>query len=75
MMEGIDQQHNFQHLVYIEILLNELANTHEFRILNAEELAFWSVVKDNDRINLVFNYVKANFREEFLWNTWPTWPA
>ena len=64
MIEGMDQQNNFQQLVSISIILNELANTHEFRILNAEGFALLSDVKDNDRINLVFNYVKTNFRED-----------
>jgi transcriptional regulator GlxA family with amidase domain len=46
------------------IVLNELANTDELRILNADGFALLSDVKDNNRINLVFNYVKTNFKEQ-----------
>lgn len=64
MMENMEQQTDFQRLISILNVLNELANTDEFRILNAEGFALLSDVKDNDRINLVFNHVKTNFKEE-----------
>ena len=58
------QQTDFDRLISILTVLNELASTNEFRILNADGFALLSDVKDNDRINLIFNYVKANFMEE-----------
>lgn len=64
MMEEMDQQTDFQQLVSILTVLNELASTDEFRILNADGFTLLSYVKDNDRINLVFNHVKVNFKEE-----------
>lgn len=64
MMEEMEQQTDFQRLVSILLVLNELTNTDEFRILNADGFALLSDVKDNDRINLVFNHVKTNFKEE-----------
>ena len=64
MMEEMEQQTDFQRLVSILLVLNELTNTDEFRILNADGFALLSDVKDNDRLNLVFNHVKTNFKEE-----------
>ena len=64
MMEEMKQQSDFQRLVSILMVLNELTNTDEFRILNADGFSLLSDVKDNDRINLVFNHVKNNFKED-----------
>jgi AraC-like DNA-binding protein len=64
MMEDMEHQNDFQRLVSQLIILNELATTEEYRILNADGFALLSDVKDNDRINSVFNYVKTNFKEE-----------
>ncbi len=64
MMEEMEEQTDFQRLVSILNILNELANTDEFRILNAEGFALLTDVKDNDRINLVFNHVKTHFKQE-----------
>lgn len=41
-----------------------MTNTDEFRILNADGFSLLSDVKDNDRINLVFNHVKTNYKDE-----------
>jgi len=45
-------------------ILNELGNSQEFKVLNAGGFSLETEVKDNDRINIVFNFVKANFKEE-----------
>jgi len=65
-MEKMEEQTDFDRLVSILIVLNELASSNEFRILNADGFALLSDIKDNDRINLVFNHVKNNFKEEIL---------
>lgn len=64
MMEEMEHQSDFQRLVTQLTILNELATTDEFRILNADGFSLLSDVKDNDRINEVFNYVKTHFKEE-----------
>ncbi len=69
MMEEMENQNDFQRLVSKLSVLNELATTEEFRILNADGFALLSDVKDNDRINLVFNYVKTNFKDEISLDT------
>lgn len=63
-MEILEYQTDFQRLLSILNILNELANSEEFKVLNAEGFSLEAVVKDNDRINIVFNHVKLNFKED-----------
>ena len=63
-MEAMEQQTSFERLLSILDILNGLSTTEEFRILNAEGFSIAADVKDNDRINIVFSYVKTHFKEE-----------
>lgn len=63
-IEVLEYQSDFQRLLSILNILNELSMSTEFRLLNAEGFSLETDVKDNDRINIVFNYVKNNFKEE-----------
>ncbi len=63
-MEILEYQTDFQRLLSILNILNELGKSEEYRILNAEGFSMETEVKDNDRINIVFNHVKNNFKEE-----------
>lgn len=63
-MEVLEYQTDFKKLLAILNILNELANSNEYTILNAEGFSIQTEVKENDRINIVFNHVKANFKEE-----------
>lgn len=63
-LEVMEYQTDFQRLLSILNILNELAKSKEFKILNAEGFSLEADVKDNSRINMVFNHVKNNFREE-----------
>lgn len=67
-MEVLEYQSDFQRLLSILNILNELGKSKEFKILNAEGFSMETEVKDNDRINVVFNYVKNNFKEEITLN-------
>lgn len=67
-IEILEYQTDFQRLLSILNILNELALTKEFKVLNAEGFSLETEVKDNDRINIVFNYVKVNFKEEITLN-------
>ncbi len=69
MMEAMCEQSDFERLVSQLSILQALATTQEFRILNADGFALLSDLKDNDRINLVFNYVKNNFKERISIDT------
>lgn len=63
-IEVLEYQTNFQRLLSILNILNELGNSKEFNVLNAVGFSMETEVKDNDRINMVFNHVKVNFKEE-----------
>jgi len=63
-MEALNEQTNFQRLLSILDVLDGLSKTEEFRILNASGFSMAADIKDNERINIVFNHVKSNFKEE-----------
>ncbi len=63
-MEVMEYQTDFRRLLSILNILNELGNSAEFKVLNAKGFAFETEVKDNNRINVVFNHVKNNYKEE-----------
>lgn len=48
---------------FLEIL-EELATTQDYRILNAGKYYLQTQVEDNERINHIFNYVKDHFKEQ-----------
>ena len=63
-MEDLDNQNDFERILSILHILNELALSDEFKVLNAEGFSLETEVKDNDRINIIFNYVKNNFQDD-----------
>lgn len=62
-IEILEYKSDFQRLLSILNILNELGNSSEFQILNADHLSVETQTKENDRINLIFNYVKEHYRE------------
>ncbi|AZA85989.1 AraC family transcriptional regulator [Chryseobacterium shandongense] len=50
-------------LTFLKIL-DELATTQDYRILNAGKYYLQTQVEDNERINHIFNYVKDHFKEQ-----------
>jgi AraC-like DNA-binding protein len=67
-MEILEYQTDFQRLLSILNILNVLATSDEIKVLNGEGFAMETEVKDNDRINIVFNHVKTNFKEDITLN-------
>jgi len=63
-LESLEHKNSFERLLIVLDVLQNLSSTDEFRILNAEGFSMPTDIKDNDRINIVFNFVKANFKEE-----------
>lgn len=63
-LEAMEFQDDFTRLINLLQILNTLSNSQEFRVLNAEGFALEASVKDNDRLNVVFNHVKSNFTRE-----------
>lgn len=68
----IDEMGNrsyFDRLLRMIRILNDLGLSDEYTILNAEGFALEMQVQDNDRINVVFNYVKDHFQEPIQLDT------
>lgn len=55
---------SFRRLICFLEILDELATTQDYRILNAGKYYLQTQVEDNERINIIFNYVKDHFREQ-----------
>ncbi|MDQ1162377.1 AraC-like DNA-binding protein [Chryseobacterium sp. SORGH_AS 447] len=65
--EKIVEMHDavsFRRLMCVLEILEELATTQDYRILNAGKYYLQTQVEDNERINIIFNYVKDHFREQ-----------
>ena len=62
-IEILEYKSEFQRLLAILNVLHELASTEEYEILNADHLAVELDSKENDRINIIFNYVKEHYQE------------
>jgi AraC-like DNA-binding protein len=62
-IEEMGNRSNFDRLLRMIRILNDLELSNEYTILNADGFAMELHVQDNDRINVVFNYVKDNFQE------------
>lgn len=60
MMEG---QLPFERLMTLLSILNELDASEDYTVLNADGFSLELQTQDNDRINVVFNYVKDHFQE------------
>ena len=63
-LENLENESDFEQLLSILSILNELGNSHDYKVLNAEGFSFKTDIEDNDRINIVFNHVRNNFKEE-----------
>jgi YesN/AraC family two-component response regulator len=62
-------QSSFDRLLSMISILNTLETNNEYTILNAEGFTLEMQVQDNDRINVVFNYVKDHFQEPIQLDT------
>ncbi|MBK0369182.1 AraC family transcriptional regulator [Flavobacterium agrisoli] len=62
-IEAMENQSPFQRLISLLTILNELEFSNEFELLNADSFSLQMQVQDNDRIDVVFNFIKDNFQE------------
>jgi AraC-like DNA-binding protein len=62
-IEVMENQAPFDKLLTMLSVLHELEISNEYKILNADGFSMELQIQDNDRINVVFNYVKDNFHE------------
>ena len=68
-IEEMEKRSNFDRLLRMIRILNDLGVSDEYTILNADGFTLEMQVQDNDRINVVFNYVKDNFQEPIQLDT------
>ncbi|WP_339921497.1 AraC family transcriptional regulator [uncultured Flavobacterium sp.] len=62
-IEVLNEQTQLQRLLSILSILNELELSKDSVILNAEGFLMEMQMQDNDRMNVVYNYVKDHFQE------------
>ncbi|PZU82519.1 MAG: AraC family transcriptional regulator [Chryseobacterium sp.] len=63
-MEVLSEASSLDRLLKLIDILKELSETKDFQILNAGKYYLQTQKEDNDRINLIFNHVKDNFKEQ-----------
>ncbi|KFC20454.1 AraC family transcriptional regulator [Chryseobacterium sp. FH1] len=63
-MDALVKSSSLDKLVKLIDILDELAHTNDFKILNAGKYYLQTQKEDNDRINLIFNHVKDNFKNQ-----------
>ncbi|OVE56279.1 AraC family transcriptional regulator [Chryseobacterium mucoviscidosis] len=61
---AMHESSSLEKLVKFLEILDALASTLDYRILNAGKYYLQTQVEDNERINLIFNYVKDHFKEQ-----------
>lgn len=64
---ALEKMHNawpLEKLLALLGVLRELEQASDYKLLNAQNFSLEMQVQDNDRINMVFNYVKDHFLEE-----------
>ena len=66
-MLGLQYESNFQQLLTLLRILENLSNSKEYKLLNDKEFSNQSII-ENERINKVFNYVKNNYKEKVCLN-------
>jgi len=63
-IEMMDKLPPFERLLSLLSVLKDLESSPDYKILNASGFSMEMQVQDNDRINMIFNYVKDHFQEE-----------
>lgn len=63
-LENLEFKSDFDQLLSILDIFNELGNSQDYKVLNGKGFTFLTNVEDNDRLNLVFNHVRNNFKEK-----------
>lgn len=63
-IELMDGQQPFERLLTLLGVLKDLEHAKDYKILNASGFSMEMQVQDNDRINMIFNYIKDHFQEE-----------
>lgn len=63
-IEALEGMGNLERLLSFLSILDQLQRSEDYQILNAEGFSLQADVQDNERINVVFNFVKKNFQRQ-----------
>jgi AraC-like DNA-binding protein len=67
-IEQMEDQAPLERLMTLIKVLKVLESSHDYQILNADGFSMEMQLQDNDRINMIFNYVKDHFLEDISLN-------
>ncbi len=62
-IESLAWTDHFGRLMGLIDVLNDLATTDEYKVLNADGVAMAVDTKENDRMNDIYDYIRENFKE------------
>lgn len=62
-IEVLPKLNKLQQILKVIEILSDLAETSEYQKLNAEGFTLEVAAQDNDRINIVLNYIRENFQK------------
>lgn len=62
-IEGLAWLGQYDRLLGLLSVLKDLSVTDEYEVLNAEGVAMAVDLQDNDRMNVVYSYIRAHYRE------------
>lgn len=63
-IEALEGMNSFERLIGFLSILEQLQHSEDYQILNAEGFSLQADVQDNERINVVFNFVKSHFQRQ-----------
>ena len=68
-IDALTESHSLIKLLLLIEVLDQMSLTQDYKILNASKYYLQTQKEDNDRINVIFNYVKDHFKEQITLET------
>ncbi len=68
-IDALTQASSLSKLMILVEILDELSQNQDYKILNASKYYLQTQKEDNDRISVIFNYVKDHFKEQITLET------
>ena len=68
-IDALTESHYLTKLLLLIEVLDQMSLTQDYKILNASKYYLQTQKEDNDRINVIFNYVKDHFKEQITLET------
>ncbi len=68
-IDALTESHSLNKLLLLIEILDQMSLTQDYKILNASKYYLQTQKEDNDRINVIFNFVKDHFKEQITLET------